>query len=184
MTSDLYLLVKKPPACSASLSTPSSTHSSSSRNLLQCRSLWASVSLYNSPHLPATSDCIPCWGVLNKRLALVSTPIVFRGKEDQNLPTRKPYVCAFQIYSRILLTRFISNKAVAYGAVLSHVDRDNHKVALRVARVTYGLVYMVRARENDQEHIRRRDQWIKDVDDEWYVPRHFEAKLCKVGLIR
>ena len=127
-------------------------------------------------------DCILCWWSLDKRLALVPAPVVLQKQEHQGFPPRQPYVCR-QACSRISLTHFTSNKAVAHGAVLSHVDRDNHKVARRVARVTYGLVYMVRARENDEEHIRRRDQWIRDVDDEWYVPRHFEAKLCKVGLI-
>ena len=79
--------------------------------------------------------------------------------------------------------RFTSNKAVAHGAVLSHVDRDNHKVATRVARATYGLVCKVLANENNKEHSRRRTRWTKYLNDEWCVPDHFEAKLCKVGLL-
>ena len=82
----------------------------------------------------------------------------------------------------ILPTLLISNKAVAHGAVLSHVDRDNHKVSTRVARVTYGLAYMADADENDEEHIRRKDRWIKDLNGIWYVPNYFRAKLCKVSL--
>ena len=81
----------------------------------------------------------------------------------------------------ILLTHFTSNKAVAHGAVLSHVDRDNHKVATRVARATYGLISKVHAKESDEEHSRRRALWIKCLNDEWYVPGRFKAKLYKVG---
>ena len=77
-----------------------------------------------------------------------------------------------------------SNKAVAHGAVLSHIDRSNHRVATRVARVTYGLVCMVPADEDDEEHIHRKHQWIKDLDGEWYVPDHFDAKLRKVSPFR
>lgn len=77
----------------------------------------------------------------------------------------------------------VSNKAVAHGAILSHVDRVNHRVATRVARVTYGLVYMPPADKDDKEHLRRRDQWVKYVNDEWYVPDYFEAKLFKVGSV-
>ena len=76
---------------------------------------------------------------------------------------------------------FSSNKAVAHGAALSHIDRDNHKVATRVARVTYGLVCMLPVDENDEAHIRRKRRWKRDLDGVWCIPGSFEAKLCKVG---
>ena len=74
-----------------------------------------------------------------------------------------------------------SNKAVAHGAILSHIDCSNHRVAMQVACVTYGLVCMVPANKDDEGHIHRKLQWIKDLDGEWYVPDHFDTKLHKVS---
>lgn len=74
-----------------------------------------------------------------------------------------------------------SNKAVANGAVLSHVNRDNHIVASRVARATYGVVCALPVKQNDKEHIRRKHQWERDPTGECYVPGYFEAKLCRVS---
>jgi hypothetical protein len=69
------------------------------------------------------------------------------------------------------------NKAVANGAVLSHVDRDNHMVASRVARATYGVICAVPAEGNNEEHTRRRGEWEMDPTGDCYVPNFFEAKL-------
>ena len=80
-------------------------------------------------------------------------------------------------------TFFISNKAVPNGAVLSHVDRHNHKVSSRIARATYGLVCALPVKVNDAEHIRRKHQWETDPAGDSYVPDHFEAKLYKVSLL-
>ena len=76
---------------------------------------------------------------------------------------------------------FISNKAVAHGAVLSHVDKDNHKIAVRVARATYGVICAMPVKANDKEHARRKHLWETDPTGETYVPDYFEAKLYKVG---
>ena len=40
---------------------------------------------------------------------------------------------------------------------------------------------MACADKNDEEHIRREDRWIKDLNGIWYVPDYFRAKLCKVS---
>ncbi|KAN0094954.1 hypothetical protein V8E55_003241 [Tylopilus felleus] len=69
------------------------------------------------------------------------------------------------------------NKAVANGAVLSHVDRDNHMVASRVARATYGVICAVPAEGNNEEHTRRKGEWEIDPTGDCYVPNFFEAKL-------
>ena len=79
---------------------------------------------------------------------------------------------------------FIRNKAVANGAVLSHVDRDNHLVATRVARATYGVVCALPVKANDEEHVRRKRQWERDPTGDWYVPGYFESKLRRVRLLR
>ena len=68
--------------------------------------------------------------------------------------------------------------------MLSHVDRDNHPVASRVARATYGVILALPVDEEDEEHIRRKDQWEIDPTCDRYVPGCFEAKLCKVDLLR
>ena len=73
----------------------------------------------------------------------------------------------------------ISNKAVPNGAVLSHVN--NHKLTLRVAHATYGVVCALPVNKNNEEHIRRMHQWESDPTGECYVPDFFEAKLCKVS---
>ena len=78
---------------------------------------------------------------------------------------------------------FVSNKAVAHGAVLSHVDRDNHLVASRVARVTYGVVCSLPVKANDEEHVRRKRLWETDPAGYFYVPDYFDSKLSKVGLL-
>ena len=80
-----------------------------------------------------------------------------------------------------MLTPSASNKAVAHGAVLSHVDRSNHRVTTRVARVTYGVISKANANEKDKEHIRRKHLWTKSLNGVWYVPGYFKAKLRKVG---
>ena len=83
--------------------------------------------------------------------------------------------------SRCLIKCFlISNKAVAYGAVLSHVDRDNHLVSARVARATYGVVCAVPVKEKEGEHIRRKNKWETDPAGGRYVPGYFESKIRKV----
>ncbi|KAN0094942.1 hypothetical protein V8E55_003229 [Tylopilus felleus] len=71
------------------------------------------------------------------------------------------------------------NKAVAYGAVLSHVDRDNHLVSARVARATYGVVCAVPVKEKEGEHIRRKNKWETDPAGGRYVPGYFESKIRK-----
>ncbi|KAI9569153.1 hypothetical protein HD554DRAFT_2204656 [Boletus coccyginus] len=76
------------------------------------------------------------------------------------------------------------NKAVANGAVLSHVDRDNHLVASRVARATYGVVCAMLVRPNDEEHSRRKHQWERDLTGDSYVPGYFETKLLRGNPVR
>ncbi|KAI9572596.1 hypothetical protein HD554DRAFT_2014396 [Boletus coccyginus] len=68
------------------------------------------------------------------------------------------------------------NKAVANGAVLSHVDRNNH-VFLRVAGATYGVVRSIPAKANEEEHYRRRLNWESDSKGNFYVPDYFDVKL-------
>ena len=75
----------------------------------------------------------------------------------------------------------ISNKAVAHGAVLLHVDHDNHKIAVRVARATYGIIRSPPVNANDKEHTRRKFLWETDTTGQFYVPDYFEAKFYKVG---
>ena len=83
--------------------------------------------------------------------------------------------------SRSLIKHFfISHKAVAYGAVLSHVDRDNHLVSARVTRTTFGVVCTVPVNEKDGEHIRRKNTWEIDPAGGHYVPGYFESKIRKV----
>ncbi|KAN0094933.1 hypothetical protein V8E55_003220 [Tylopilus felleus] len=76
------------------------------------------------------------------------------------------------------------NKAVANGAVLAHVDRDNHMVASRVARATHGVIRAVPAEGNNEEHIRRRGEWEIDPTGDCYVPNFFEAKLHRGVQVR
>ncbi|KAF8552294.1 hypothetical protein OG21DRAFT_1511667 [Imleria badia] len=71
------------------------------------------------------------------------------------------------------------NKAVANGAVLSHVDSDNHMVASRVARATYGVVCALPVKANNEEHVRRKQKWERDPTGDCYVPGYFESKLSK-----
>lgn len=78
---------------------------------------------------------------------------------------------------------FISNKAVANGAVLSHIDRDNHLIASRVARTTYGVVCSLLVQANDEEHVRRKRQWERDPDGKCYVQGCFKPTLSKVCLL-
>ena len=65
--------------------------------------------------------------------------------------------------------------------MLCHVDRDNHLVASRVARATYGMVHAVPVKANDEEHLDREHRWERDVIDDYYVPGCFTVKLLKVG---
>lgn len=67
--------------------------------------------------------------------------------------------------------------------MLSHVDRDNHLVASRAARATYGVVCALPVKESDEEHLRRKNQWEVDPTGDRYVPGYFESKLHKVGLL-
>ena len=62
-----------------------------------------------------------------------------------------------------------------------HVDRDNHKIAVRVARATYGVICAMSVKANDKEHVRRKRLWEIDPAGYCYVPDYFEAKLYKVG---
>jgi len=64
---------------------------------------------------------------------------------------------------------------------MSHVDRDNHLVASRVARATYGVVCAMLVKVNDEEHSRRKRQWETDPTGDRYVPGYFDAKLFRVG---
>ena len=87
-----------------------------------------------------------------------------------------------------MLTRFsdaffINDSVIVNGAVLSHVDRHNHRVSSRTAYATYGLVLALPVKVNDAEHIRRKHQWETDPAGDSYVPDHFEAKLYKVSLL-
>lgn len=68
--------------------------------------------------------------------------------------------------------------------MLSHVDRENHLVASRVARATYGVVCALSVDKNDGQHIRRKEKWEVDPTGDCYVPGYFESKLRKVGLLR
>ena len=68
--------------------------------------------------------------------------------------------------------------------MLSHVDRDNHLVASRVARATYGVVYALPVKETDEEHLRRKQQWERDPTGDCYVPGYFESKLHRVRFVR
>ncbi|KAG6375698.1 hypothetical protein JVT61DRAFT_3273 [Boletus reticuloceps] len=76
------------------------------------------------------------------------------------------------------------NKAVANGAVLSHVDRGNHLVTSRVARATYGVVYALPVEENNKEHIRRKNQWQRDPPGNFYIPGRFNVTLRKGDPVR
>ncbi|KAG9312582.1 hypothetical protein JVU11DRAFT_6979 [Chiua virens] len=71
------------------------------------------------------------------------------------------------------------NKAVANGAVLSHIDRENHLIASRVARATYGVVCALPVKEDDEEHVRRKALWEQDPTGDRYVPGFFEARLYR-----
>ena len=90
--------------------------------------------------------------------------------------------CVLSACSRILLTFFTSTAAVARGAVLSHVDRDNHLVVSRAVRVTCGVVCAVPVKEDDEEHVSRKHQWERDPAGGCYVPNHFRVIYQKVGL--
>ncbi|KAG9313675.1 hypothetical protein JVU11DRAFT_6020 [Chiua virens] len=76
------------------------------------------------------------------------------------------------------------SKVVPNGAVLSHVDRDNHRVASRVARATYGVVCALPVKENDEQHIDRKALWEKDPAGKYYVPGYFDSKLRKGAQVR
>ena len=66
--------------------------------------------------------------------------------------------------------------------MLSYVDRDNHLVASRVARATYGVVCALPVKAGDEEHVRRKHKWESDPTGDCYVPGYFESKLLKVRL--
>ena len=68
--------------------------------------------------------------------------------------------------------------------MLSHADRENHLVASRVARATYGVVCALSVDDKDEQHLRRRDQWEIDPTGDRYVPGYFEKKVLKVSLLR
>ena len=68
--------------------------------------------------------------------------------------------------------------------MLAHVDRDNHLVASRVARATYGVVCAMLVKANDEEHSRRKHQWEIDPTGDCYVPGYFNAQLHRVGHLR
>jgi len=76
------------------------------------------------------------------------------------------------------------NKAVANGAVLSHVDRDNHLVAVRVARATYGVVCALPVKANNEEHVRRKQKWERDPTGDFYVPGYFESKVRRGAKVK
>ena len=68
--------------------------------------------------------------------------------------------------------------------MLSHIDRENHLVAARVARATYGVLCARLVRDKDEQHLRRRDRWEIDPTGDRYVPGYFKTKLLKVSLLR
>ncbi|KAF8545913.1 hypothetical protein OG21DRAFT_1502123 [Imleria badia] len=76
------------------------------------------------------------------------------------------------------------NKAVANGAVLSLLDYDNHLVASRVARATYGVVCALPVEANNEEHIRRKQKWERDPTGDCYVPGCFESLVRKGEHVR
>ncbi|KAF8549070.1 hypothetical protein OG21DRAFT_1515573 [Imleria badia] len=76
------------------------------------------------------------------------------------------------------------NKAVANGAVLSHVDREHHMIASRTTRATYGIIHAVRVQANNEEHVRREKKWERDPTGNRYVPGYFESKLRKGAHVR
>ena len=67
--------------------------------------------------------------------------------------------------------------------MLSHVDRENHLVASRVARATYGVIRAVLVDDENEQHIRRKDQWEVDAAGDRYVPGYFDAKVLKVSFL-
>ena len=67
---------------------------------------------------------------------------------------------------------------------MSYINHDDHLVASRVARATYGIVCSVPVKEHDTEHTRRKDRWEIDPSGGRYVPGYFETKLRKVGFLR
>ena len=67
--------------------------------------------------------------------------------------------------------------------MLSHIDRDTHLVASRVAHATYGVVCSLSAIESDGEHKKRELEWEEDPKGDRYVPWYFEPKIRKVGLV-
>ena len=73
---------------------------------------------------------------------------------------------------------------IVNGALSSYIQRDDHLVASRVARVTYGVVYSVPVEENNQEHVRRKHLWERDPTGNQHVPGYFKAILRKVGSLR
>ncbi|KAI9566206.1 hypothetical protein HD554DRAFT_2174667 [Boletus coccyginus] len=74
-----------------------------------------------------------------------------------------------------LLTCF-RNKAVANGAVISHIDRA---VKSRVARATYGVPYTPWLDQSDPEHLRRKNKWRKCASGQYAVDGGFCPILRK-----
>ena len=127
--------------------------------------------------------CIPCRRAFRKRLGLDTAPVVLQGQEHSDLPSRQSYVRTPLVCWRIFPTR-VSDKAIAHGAVLSHIDPDNRLVTSRVARVTYGVVCALPVDEDEEGHNRRKDQWEMDPTGDRYLPGCFEPVIRKVGLLR
>ena len=70
-----------------------------------------------------------------------------------------------------------SNKAVAVGAILFHVD---HFVTGRVLRFTYGADGSRAYDPSDEEHVKRSHKIWTNPAGRQYVPGHFFTMLSRV----
>lgn len=67
------------------------------------------------------------------------------------------------------------------GAVISDVNRENRLVTSRIARATYGVVCAVLVDKNNEEHVRRKDQWQKEANGDHTISGYIQVKLRKAG---
>jgi hypothetical protein len=70
-----------------------------------------------------------------------------------------------------------SNKAVAVGAVLFHVD---HFVTRRIAKFTYGTRSRIIYQPFDPEHVKREWRSLLDAAGDKHIPEYFETMLSRV----
>ena len=74
---------------------------------------------------------------------------------------------------------FISNKAVADGAISYNID---HLVTTRVAKLTYGIHCTWMFDSSQSDHVSRKDTLFRELDGSWRLPNAFSSILKKVIL--